>query len=231
MGGHGGGAGSEVRSTHHVSPAPCPSPPVPPAACLSTGGREGQNRARYARFFCRAVRGKEDPRPAGAAANFDFGQGGPGPPNPRPARERGRRRRRRARARLKLGAVLTCRLAVSEGAPPGPRTACTATRSAAHAGQRPGGPHRRALARPDRRRGARRVRGGAGPAPGAPRRPRAHRRRDARGPPRRHHGRGVRRYAADDPAVATLLTTAHRPESGRLAVRDDLAVLLGRTPS
>ena len=29
------------------------------------------------------------------------------------------------------------------------------------------------------------------------------------GPPRRHHGRGVRRYAADDPAVATLLTTAH----------------------
>ena len=27
--------------------------------------------------------------------------------------------------------------------------------------------------------------------------------------------------AADDPAVATLLTTAHRPESCRLAVRDD----------
>ena len=49
--------------------------------------------------------------------------------------------------------------------------------------------------------------------------------------PDRHHGRGVRRYAADDPAFATLLTTAHRPESGRLAVRDDLAVLPGRTPS
>ena len=28
--------------------------------------------------------------------------------------------------------------------------------------------------------------------------------------------------AADDPAVATLLTTAHRPERCRLAARDDL---------
>ena len=28
--------------------------------------------------------------------------------------------------------------------------------------------------------------------------------------------------AADDPAVATILTTAHRPESCRLTVRDDL---------
>ena len=42
----------------------------------------------------------------------------------------------------------------------------------------------------------------------------------------------------DRPAVITAAvsagtprTTAHRPESGRLAVRDDLAVLLGRTPS
>ena len=32
----------------------------------------------------------------------------------------------------------------------------------------------------------------------------------------------MHRHAADDPAVATLLTTAHRPDSCRLAARDDL---------
>ena len=32
----------------------------------------------------------------------------------------------------------------------------------------------------------------------------------------------VHRHAADDPAVATILTTAHRPESCRLTVRDDV---------
>ena len=32
----------------------------------------------------------------------------------------------------------------------------------------------------------------------------------------------MHRHAADDPAVTTILTTAHRPESCRLTVRDDL---------
>ena len=32
----------------------------------------------------------------------------------------------------------------------------------------------------------------------------------------------MHRHAADDTAVATILTTAHRPESCRLTVRDDL---------
>ena len=32
----------------------------------------------------------------------------------------------------------------------------------------------------------------------------------------------VHRHAADDTAVATILTTAHRPDSCRLTVRDDL---------
>ncbi len=91
MGGHGGGGGSEVRSTHHVSPAPLPLAPGPPGR-LSFDRRPGRDKIVRAMraFFCRAVRGKEDPRPARAATNFDFGQEARGRPIPgRPGSEDG----------------------------------------------------------------------------------------------------------------------------------------------
>ena len=64
------GEASEVRSTPHVNPTPCPSPPVHPAACLRQATGTGKSRALCALFFCPAVRGNdEDPGRQGATTN------------------------------------------------------------------------------------------------------------------------------------------------------------------
>ena len=71
VGVHSGGAGGLVPSIHHVTPTPCPSPPVHPPGRLRPGGRQGKIARALRAFFCRAVRGKgtnhatgrEAPRP------------------------------------------------------------------------------------------------------------------------------------------------------------------------